>query len=211
VSLGPGVEVFPEINWDRIRIDPTRGRARGLEFLLSRDEGRRVLWSAGYALASVTDRIDGRTLPRHTDQRHTVNADWAYRAPSGKWRWSAAGVWHSGWPYTPEVITFDTVAITPTRVDIIQHSAPGEMFADRLPSYRRVDTRWTRFFQTRNGQVALFLEVYNLFDTQNLRGYSTYWNIDGRTGRVFFARESQQWIPRLPTFGIAWEFGSASK
>jgi hypothetical protein len=59
--------------------------------------------------------------------------------------------------------------------------------------------------------VALFLEVYNLFDTQNLRGYSTNLNIDGRTGRVFFVRHGQQWIPRLPTFGIAWEFGSASK
>jgi hypothetical protein len=120
-------------------------------------------------------------------------------------------VWHSGWPYTPEVVTFDTVALTPTRVDIIPHSAPGEMFSERLPSYRRVDVRWTRFFHTRTGRVALFFEAYNLLGTRNLRGYSASWNIDGRTGRVFFGRESQEWIRRLPTFGIAWEFGSASK
>ena len=207
VNAGPGVEVFPEINWDRVRLEPSRGRAQGLELLLARDQGRRVVWSAGYALASATDRVGARTVPRATDQRHTFTADWAYRAPSNKWRLSAAGVWHSGWPYTPPVLTIDTIANTPTTFDILARWSPGELNSDRLPSYRRVDARWTRFIETRNGRVELFLEAYNLLGFHNRRGYSTNVGWDGRTRSVFVVRESADWIPRLPTFGITWEFG----
>lgn len=209
VSTGPGVEVFPEINWDRVRVDAERGRARGAELLLSHDDGRRVLWSAGYALASVTDRIDGRNVPRNTDQRHTITGDWAYR--SRKWRLSVATVWHSGWPYTPELLVVDTVANTPNRFDVEPTSIPGELNSGRLPWYRRVDARWTRFIDTRNGQVALFLEAYNLLDSRNRRGYSSNLFIDGRSRRVFVTRRDQSWIPRLPTFGITWEFGSGAR
>jgi len=211
VTTGPGVDVFPEIAWDRVRLDPTRGRARGVELLFARDEGRRVVWSAGYALASATDRLGGRNVPRAMDQRHTVTTDWAYRAPSNKWRLSAAGVWHSGWPYTPQVVTIDTLVNTLTRFEILPNWSSGELYSGRLPSYHRVDARWTRFIDTRNGRVALFLEVYNLLDTRNTRGYSTNLSIDGRTRQVSSWREGQDWIPRLPTFGITWEFGGANR
>jgi hypothetical protein len=207
VSTGPGVEVFPEIVWDRVRIDADRGRARGLELLLSQDRGRRVLWSAGYALASVTDHIDGKDVPRNTDQRHTFTGDWAYRSPSNKWRLSLAGVWHTGWPATPEIVEIDTLVNTPTAFGVAFRSRPGELNSERLPAYRRVDARWTRFIDTRNGRVALFLEAYNLFGIRNRRGYSPGLLIDGPDRNVVVRRESQDWIPRLPTFGITWEFG----
>jgi hypothetical protein len=206
VSTGPGIEVFPEIVWDRVRVDADRGHARGLEFLLSQDRGRRVLWSAGYALASVTDRIDGKDVPRNTDQRHTFTGDWAYRSPSNKWRLSLAGVWHSGWPATPELIEVDTLVNTPTAFAVAYRSRPGELNSERLPTYRRVDARWTRFIDTRNGRVALFLEAYNVFGIRNRRGYSPGLFID-RNRTVAVMRENQDWIPRLPTFGITWEFG----
>jgi hypothetical protein len=169
-----------------------------------------VLWSTGYALASVTDRIAGRTVPRSIDQRHTITGDWAYRSKSNKWRFSTAGVWRSGWPYTPPILTVDTVANTPTLFDIVVTRSPGELNSERLPSYRRIDARWTRFIDTRNGRVALFLEVYNLLDAKNRRGYSTNINVD-RNRQVSFPREGQDWLPRLPTFGITWEFGSAGR
>lgn len=209
LSAAPGIEVFPEINWDRVRVDPERGRARGIEFLLARDEARRVDWSAGYALASVTDHIAGRDVPRTTDQRHTVTADWAYRPTSNKWRLSVAGVWHSGWPYTLDVVTVDTLANTPTRFSISARRANGALNTERLPAYRRLDARWTRFLDTSNGRVALFAEVYNVLGLHNRRGYSTNVNVDGRSRQVTFARTSEDWMPRLPTFGITWEFGGS--
>ena len=206
VNAGPGMEMFPEINWDRVRIDADRGRARGIELLFAQDQGRRVLWSTGYALASVTDRIGGQNVPRNTDQRHTFTGDWAYRSPSNKWRLSLAGVWHSGWPATPEIVEVDTLVNTPTAFTIAYRSRPGELNSERLPTYRRIDARWTRFIDTRNGRVALFLEAYNLFGIRNRRGYSPGLSID-RNRTVAVMRENQDWIPRLPTFGITWEFG----
>jgi len=207
INAAPGIEMFPEINWDRVRIDPERGLARGIELLLARDEARRIDWSVGYALASVTDHVDGRDIPRATDQRHTVTADWAYRPTSNKWRLSVAGVWHSGWPYTPQVVSLDTTANTPTTFGIFPSWKPGELNSERVPSYRRVDARWTRFFDTRDGRVSLFAEVYNLFGIHNRRGYSKNVSIDPQRRQVTFVRANEDWIPRLPTVGITWEFG----
>lgn len=211
LSVGPGVEVFPELGWDRVRVDPDRGYARGIELLLSRDQGRRVDWSAGYGLASVTDRIAGRDVPRATDQRHTMTADWAYRPPSNKWRLSLAGVWHSGWPYTPQVARLDTIVDTPTAFGVLPRWEPGELYSGRLPAYRRVDARWTRYFEARNGRFSLFAEVYNLLDMRNRRGYFTNVSVDGRNRAVSFTRGGEDWIPRLPTFGVTYEFGGAGR
>ena len=79
------------------------------------------------------------------------------------------------------------------------------------PSYRRVDARWTRFFDTRDGRVSLFAEVYNLFGIHNRRGYSKNVSIDPQRRQVTFVRANEDWIPRLPTVGITWEFGGASR
>ena len=206
VSVGPGIDVFPEIVWDRVSIAPSRGRARGVELLLTRDLGGRTSSSLGYALASVTDRIGDRDVPRGMDQRHTVTGDWAYRPVTNRWRFSVAGVWHTGWPYTPAIVVVDTVANTPTTFGVQTTWKPGTLYSERLPAYRRMDVRYTRFFDTRSGRVALFGEVYNVFDTRNRRGYHTNVNVD-RQRRVTFSRGSEDWVPRLPTFGITYEFG----
>jgi hypothetical protein len=209
VNVSGDVEAFPEMDWDRVRIDPTQGRAHGLEFLLSRDLGAHNEWSVAYALASVTDRIDGRDVPRGTDQRHSISADWAYRPTTNRWRFSVAGVWHSGWPYTPAVVEVDTIENTPTTLHLEARWTAGELNTERLPAYRRVDVRYTRYFETRTGRISLFAEVYNLFGINNRRTYSTILNVDNKR-RVTLWQSGQSWIPRLPTFGITYEFGGGA-
>jgi len=211
VSVGPGVDVFPEITWDRVRIDPTHGRARGVELLLSRDVGARADWSLGYALAKVTDHIDGSDVPRAMDQRHTLTGDWAYRPSSNKWRLAVAAVWHTGWPYTPTTVTVDTLENSATTLSLHVKPKLGELYSERLPSYRRVDARYTRYFDARNGRVSLFAEVYNLFGFHNRRGYVTELTIDPRRHAVSFSRPGEDWIPRLPTFGVTYEFGGPGR
>jgi TonB-dependent receptor-like protein/carboxypeptidase family protein len=210
ISVGPGIDVFPEITWDRVRIDPTSGRARGVEILVSRDVGAHTDWSLGYALASVTDRIDGRDVPRGTDQRHTVTADWAFRPTSNRWRFSVATLWHSGWPYTPGVLTVDTLENTPTRFRLSTRWTPGELYTERLTPYRRVDVRFTRYFETSTGRISLFAEVYNLFNTSNRRGYNPNLSVD-RQRNLTVSQGNEYWIARLPTFGITYEFGGPGR
>ena len=50
----------------------------------------------------------------------------------------------------------------------------------RLRSYKRVDARWTRYFDTRRGRVSVFGEVHNLFDSVNARGMWTQLQVRGR-------------------------------
>ena len=144
------------------------------------------------------------------DQRHTITGDWAFRPATNHWRFSVAGVWHSGWPYTPMIVEVDTLANTATTFSLHTQQKPGELYSQRLPSYRRLDVRYTRYIDTRTGRIPLFAEVYNLLDANNPRGYSTNVNVDGQR-RVTFFQSSETWIPRLPTFGITYEFGGARR
>ena len=90
--------LFPEAEFDRVRIDPDRTRATGLDVLLRmRPHGSWSGW-LGYAWSRVEDHIDGHDVPRSWDQRHAVNlgVTWA----RGPWTATVIDSYHSGWPTT---------------------------------------------------------------------------------------------------------------
>ena len=203
-NLGGDMWLFPELLWDRKLIDRTAGRDRGLEFQLSRKETGRTDWSVSYALASSTDEIGGRTVPRGFDERHAVHADWSLHPANGSWRLSLGGLWHSGWPYTPTLLTVDTVKSSPTELAVSTWRQPGELNSMRLRSYHRVDVRWTKYFHTAAGRLSVFGEVYNLLGTKNPRGFWRDATVKDRQV-VLTTGEIHQW-PRLPVAGFSWQF-----
>jgi TonB dependent receptor-like, beta-barrel/Carboxypeptidase regulatory-like domain/TonB-dependent Receptor Plug Domain len=207
-NVGVGIEMFPEITWDRVRLDATAGYARGLEFLVARNGGRRTDWSVDYALAVARDSLDGSEIPRAVDQRHTLHGDWSIHPENNHWRLTLAGYWHTGWPYTAELITIDTTR-PPPNLGLLITSTPGPLYQQRLPAYHRVDVRWTRWFATRSGQISLFVEVYNLLNSRNPRGF--YTTVSSRDGTVVTGTGSDTFIPRLPSIGLTWAFGGGSR
>ena len=198
-----GIEPFPEIENDRVLVPATAGRATGVEMVLSRDAGRRVDWTASYVLSTATQLVNDKWLPRVNDQPRAVNLDWSFHPVGNAWRLSMSAVWHSGWPYTPELVQIDTVGTAPQQ-GIFASFRPGALYADRLPSYKRLDARWTRFIDTNRGRVSLFVEVYNLLNNDNLR--DRYTNISVNRLTVSYASASHTFFPRIPSFGINWEF-----
>jgi hypothetical protein len=204
MNLGGDLWLFPELLWDRTLVERTAGRDRGVELQLARSNAERTDWSVGYALSSSTDEIDGRTVPRTFDQRHAVHADWSLHPRNNSWRLSVGGLWHSGWPYTPTNLSVDTVKNTPTELAITTWRTPGELNSARLRSYHRVDVRWTKYFHTQAGRLAVFGEVYNLFGTVNPRGYWRDAKVNGRQVTLT-SGEINQW-PRLPVAGFSWQF-----
>jgi hypothetical protein len=148
--------------------------------------------------------VAGRTIARSLDERHAVHADWSIRPRSNAWRLSAGAVWHSGWPYTPTVLVVDTLENTDARFSIRSTSTVGDLNSQRLRSYKRVDVRWTRYFDTARGRLSVFGEVYNLLDTENARGMWKLLRVRGR-GVLVETGEITQW-PRLPLAGLTWEF-----
>jgi hypothetical protein len=150
--------------------------------------------------------VEGRDVPRLTDQRHSARVDWSYHPASNRWRLSVASMWHTGRPFTPQVADVDTVLADPKVYWLIMTRRAGALASERLPDYRRVDARWTRFFDTRRGRVSVFAEVFNILDTRNVGAYYTNADVDAGRRQVRLYRVSDEMIPRLPTAGIAWEF-----
>jgi hypothetical protein len=171
---------------------------------LSRPSGSRVDWSASYAIASATELLGGVRVPRGNDQPHTLHLDWSTHPTSNKWRFTVSSMWHSGWPYTPDSVRIDTVGTTAATQYAHATWGPGELYSGRLPAYWRIDARWTRFFDTRTGRVSLFVDVYNLLNTMNVRDVYTNVNINQLSVRYIDGTREQ--LPRIPSFGINWEF-----
>jgi hypothetical protein len=198
-GVDQALELLPEVGPDRQRIAPTSARARGLELFVQRGAGADIplTWSASYALASSEERVNGRSVPRPLDQRHTASVDMSYRV-GDSWRVSGAWVYHSGWPSTAvryEVDTLDDRFLLLRRVF-------GPRNGDRQPAYRRVDVRITRRFDVGDGRVTAFVDVFNLFDRRLDPSTPPQPPFDALITRDRF----DQWLPRVPSFGVTWEF-----
>jgi hypothetical protein len=196
--------LFPELLWDRKLIDRTAGRDRGLEFQLSRKETGRTDWSVSYALASSTDEIGGRTVPRGFDERHAVHADWSLHPANGSWRLSLGGLWHSGWPYTPTNPQPSTRSRTARRSSPISTwRTPGEL--NSCACARTIE--WTcdgrNTFTPRRAAFRLRGGL------QPVRHEEPAWILARRDGEgspgAAHHREIHQW-PRLPVAGFSWQF-----
>ncbi len=206
VNLSREVNPIPEVESDRRRIAGDRARAHGLELLLAREGTGRVSWSGGYALAWSEVRLDGVWRPRTLDQRHTVNLAWAWRIGEN-WQLSSSWQYHTGWPFTDQVLD---LVVTPDpdgneSVNVVRRGF-GELNADRLPPYHRLDLRLTRTFTFERSRLELFLDVFNAYDRTNLRGWQ--WHLrpagDGSFRAVKDTGEEQ--LPIMPTLGFRWVF-----
>ena len=209
--------IFPEAGNDRVRFLPERGRAHGLEFTLSGPLGSQSDWTASYVLSRAEDKLDGRWVPRTLDQRHTFNTRWHYR-PNSDWELSAGWQYHTGWPSTPMEFQVDTLGVFPadeppppgwrscgpdTCLHLLVNERPGPINAERLPAYHRMDIRVTRTFQVGRGTLSAFLDVFNLYNRENLRSYD--YKVELPSGRVI-SNIGETLLPILPSFGLTWEF-----
>jgi hypothetical protein len=182
---------FPELRADRIRIVPERGRARGMEILL-RHEGTGPLsgWIS-YTRASVTDRIDGRNVPRAWDQRDAVGFSVNYRL-GARWNFNVAGNYHSGTPTTPVIAQLENGVLT---------SAPALFHSDLLSPYHRVDSRVSH---TR-GRFTVFVEIFNVLNHSNVTRVDRFDYLVTADGVETLAR-TESVLGVVPSFGATWRF-----
>jgi hypothetical protein len=194
------LKVFPEATLDRAVIDPDEGRAHGAELLVERKSGRRWAWSASYALAVAEDRVNASWTPRPFDQRHTLGLHVSY-TPAPQWNLSLGWRFHSGWPataWTWQVVPLPDGSYAWLRIF-------GTLRGERVPPYHRLDFRVTREFRIGGNVLEAFVDVFNVYDRTNLGSYGYQGNYSN--GRLTVARvNGQEQLPRLPTFGLRWEF-----
>ncbi len=198
-NLDNPYDLFPEAQSDRVRLAPDRGRAQGVEVLLSSRGPARLQWHLSYALSRAEERLGGRWVPRSRDQRHAFYAD-ATWVLNSKWQFSAAWHFHTGWPTTDVVYTL--APLNNGRRLVV--SANGAPYGLRMPDYHRLDLRATRRIAVRRGEVRLFLDVFNAYDRLNVLGYDHKVSVSGTV--VTDRREAREQLPFLPSVGVSWEF-----
>ncbi|MFC1476890.1 TonB-dependent receptor domain-containing protein [candidate division KSB1 bacterium] len=199
---GPCLNLFEFAHDDRVRLEPDRGVSKGFEIYVNRLDKDKFNWWASYGYAKVEEVVDGTTIPWVFDQRHTIYLDVNYR-PTKDWSLNTSWQYHSGWPHTA---TKNRITEWYPDGSYALEWYPGPLFAERLPSYQRMDIRATRFFNTSHGRLSVFFEIRNFFDRENVSEYD-YDHIGYWSGQTQVRKRGKEgFLPRLPSFGISFDF-----
>ena len=191
--------LIPELQPDRVRLEPSSAQARGAEFSISRATGNWHWW-ASYTWSKTTDEIDGRDEYRSWDQRHAVQGGFGWTGAS--WDLSLAASVHDGWPTTDLSLTQDGVDPDGEPVFIV---VPGPRNALRHDDFASIDFRASRRIDVRRGTLSIFLEISNITNRKNVCCID--WDVmDDAQGNPALERGLDYWLPRLPAIGVLWEF-----
>lgn len=192
--------LIPEVQPDRIRLDPSSAQSQGLEITLDRSDGP-LTWWASYVFSEVTDRVDDKDQLRSWDQRHAVQGGLSWG--NEKWDVSLAGSVHSGWPLTELYLVEDGVD---DEGEIEYVAVPGSRNAERHSTFASLDFRISRKWKLQRGSLMAFFEVSNLTNRSNACCLDFDFEEDEDTGEDVFERGVDYWIPLLPAIGVLWEF-----
>jgi hypothetical protein len=190
-NLFDPVSLAPEVDVDRVRVDPQKALMHGAEISV------RWLsagpWSAWfqYARSTAQDEIDGRNVPRSWSADHAAKAgvSWA----RDRWRLSAANSWHSGWPTTRiSVSSTDPGTLT-----------LGQRNADELPDWFHLDLRASYAWPLRRGALRLFTEVINVTGSNTI--CCTELEVVGQANTLALNQYPHDRMPRRIFGGVTWE------
>ena len=190
--------LIPELQPDRIRLEPSSAKSNGAEISIHRARGDWNWW-ASYTWSKATDEIEGRDEYRSWDQRHAVQGGFGWSNES--WDVSLAASVHSGWPTTDLSLLQDGVDPDGEPDYIV---VPGPRNALRYEHFASLDFRASRRFDVRRGTLSLFVEISNITDRSNV--CCTDWDVADDQGVPVLDPSLDYWLPRLPAVGVLWEF-----
>lgn len=188
--------LLPELQFDRIAVDPSGAEAFGAELMLSRSAADgNLLWWLGYAWSEIEDDTPDGEIVRSWDQTHTVKGGVSWRW--GRWDLSAAGEVHTGWPRTS---MSGELVRQPDGSDNLVLDV-SDRNATRYSVFHSLDVRISREFDLPRGDLTAFLEVTNLYDRPN--PCCTEYSV--RPDGSLSSRETR-WLPLVPSLGVVWRF-----
>jgi hypothetical protein len=195
----------PEIATDLVRLAPESVSARGVEVYVTSRSTSSFSWWLAYTWSSVEDLLDGVDTPRFVDQTHALTASASWR-PGPKWTLTGVWTYHTGWPTT----AVSAELVPGPGGDWVLTYDIGPFYQERLDDYYRLDVRASRSTSVgRNGRLTFFVDVQNLTNRDNLRGYAIAdpeYSYDPQTGDYEIAFPEEHWLPIIPSFGVSWEF-----
>ena len=213
-NLYDPLALIPELQPDRVRLEPQSALAKGFEVTLEYRGSEELNWWATYTWAKVTDKIDGRNERRSWDQRHALQAGVAWQR--GLWEVGLAVSIHSGWPTTGMEL-----GMVPAEDEENDDEAgdeddeeddeyefipiPGPRNAEQLGTFATIDFRVSREFPVKIGRLSGFFEATNATNRRN-ECCIDYDLDEDEEGNVFLDRTVEHWLPIIPAIGVLWEF-----
>jgi CarboxypepD_reg-like domain/TonB-dependent Receptor Plug Domain len=212
-------EVFPESRNDVVKLNIDGAKAKGLEFFVKYDQGKKISWWLRYALANAIDNIKnieydgiyieqlGKQL-RPNNQFHTIYADLNYRIDK-KWHLSTAWQFYNGWPRT----TYNYFSQKLPNGDLHFYQKHEAFNGVQYPAYHRMDFRINRHFQLKKGKISGFAHFINIYNRSNLKKFDLGIGVDENgslipngNGTYLITRDDTNWFGITPVVGLSWDF-----
>jgi hypothetical protein len=185
------IALLPEIEVDRVRIDPSSSRAVGTEVSLRWQASQAWSGWANYTWSEATDVIDGATVPRSWDQKHAAALGIAWR--TSPWLWSSDVTWHTGWARN----RLHAVSIDPPELVL------NPLNVHKWPAYFSLDSRLSWAHRLPKGALELWGEVDNVTNHANPCCIDV--QFAGEAQRPLLERTTSVWLPRFALVGATWK------
>ena len=195
------IDLFPEVENDRVLVVPESAELHGVEVSLRGDAGAPLQWFLNTTWSSAKDVIDGIEVPRSWDQPYAGNFLVAYRWQPG-WFLSISGTVHTGWPTTPVTGRVVTLPDGSTQIEPV----PGPRNSARFPTYARLDLKTGRTIATVKGSVRVELSIANLTDRKNACCVDEVHFEAGPDGLIQTTTDLKYWLGITPSLQVLWKF-----
>jgi hypothetical protein len=81
----------------------------------------------------------------------------------------------------------------------------GAIRGDRMPDYHRLDLRVGREWDLRRGRLLAYLDLQNVYDRENLRGFERFGVVGlDAEDQPLVSAQPVSWGGFLPSFGLRW-------
>jgi TonB dependent receptor/TonB-dependent Receptor Plug Domain len=188
-NLFDPVSVVPEIEVDRVRVEPDRSHLHGAELSLNLTLPHQYWAWFQYTWSDAQDEIDGRKVPRAWNARHAVKAGVSWRRAS--WQLTASSNWHTGWRTTALTKSVEQ----PGALEL------GPRNGEQWPSWFSLDFRASWTHPMPYGALRVVAELSNATGSATL--CCSAYGLIGQSGEV--ERPRLFHLPRKPFVGVTWE------
>lgn len=185
--------LLPEMEPDRIRLNPEKALARGVDIELKYPFGSSLQGVLRYSHMSVEDRIEGFWVPRRWSQSNAINAQISWQR--NNFSLAAAVTWHSGW-----------------RTSMLQNAIPVEtqipletvLNNTELREYFSLDISASKSWRLGKTLMTVHADITNVTERNNLAGID--FDIEEEDGEMTLVPDGETLLPLISSIGVIISF-----